>query len=554
MGILATIHQRRRVYPGQSIDQPRPWLAALLGGGQDDDGAGVRVDHDSAMSLATFWACVNRISADVAKLPLHVYQRNRDGSKARVADHPVEAMMNRSWSGMVSAFVGRETCQAFALTWGNGYAEIERNGRGDPVAIHPIEAWRVTPRLASDKSGVVYDVAGAVGSAALASDDIIHVHGLGSDGIKGYSVIHRARRTLGLALATEVFGSSFFGRGAMPKVVLEHPGKLKDSAALKKSWTETHGGPYRAQGVAVLEEGMKAHTLTVPPDDAQFLETRSFQGVQVCQWFSMPPPKVGILDRATWSNIEHLAIAYVQETLMAWLVRWEQEIARKMLPAGAGFYVEHLVDALLRGDTTSRAQAYATARQWGWMSANDIRAAENQPGLGKQGDIYLIPANMIPADMAGQAAAAGVADKADQGGDKPKPGARSRSHAGPVAVAMRQVIEAEVAAFWSWTSERAQRCAPIDQTKHQAHVRQRITPIVSSYLDTIGYVDGVQIDAAARDTIATQVADLIVARCAAVPPAGERDRQVAISQVATDVGIILTDAARGAGKAVTDGD
>ena len=230
----------------------------------------------------------------------------------------------------------------------------------------------------------------------LPRQKVFHLKGLGFDGLLGYSVVRMAAESIGAAIATDRYAASFFGNDATPGVVLQHPKRLDPEAAklLKQNWNDIHSGSRNARKTAVLEDGMEAKRITIPPNEAQFLETRQFQPYEIARWFRLPPHKLAVMDRATFSNIEQQALEYVTDTLLPWLVRWESQINADLVSNDTpNVFVEHIVDGLLRGDAESRNRAYATARQWGWMSVNEIRKRENlNPVDG--GDEFLRPANM----------------------------------------------------------------------------------------------------------------------------------------------------------------
>ncbi len=232
-------------------------------------------------------------------------------------------------------------------------------------------------------------------------DQVFHLKSLSIDGVTGLSPIAQAREAVGLSLATEEYGAKFFGNGARPGGVLEHPGILKDPEKLRESWNKVYQGTRNSHKVAVLEEGMKYHTIGIAPEDAQFLETRKYQVNEICRIFRVPPHLVGDLERATFSNIEHQSIEFVQHTIRPWLVRWEQAISRSLLDEKERllYFAKFNVDGLMRGDYKSRMEGYAVGRQNGWLSANDIRGLEDLPPIPKEqgGDVYLVNGNMMTA-------------------------------------------------------------------------------------------------------------------------------------------------------------
>ncbi len=390
---------------GGSISDPPGWLERLLLGNRDVEEVPVEINERNALSIPAVFACVRAISEDVAKLPIHVYRQTETG-KERLRNHPLARLVRDRPNPHMSWFDLAATSTAHALTWGNGYVEIVRDGNGRPSELWPLEPDHVEVRRSTvnpEEIVYIYNDPETGKRRTIFEVDVLHVKGLGYDGLVGYSVIGWARKSLALTAAAEKFGSAFFGNSSLPKGVLEHPGVLGEEAQknLRESWEKIHRGAGNYGRVAILEEGMKFNAITIPPEDAQFLETRQFQVPEVCRWFRMPPHKIADLTRATFSNIEHSSIEYVGDTLLPWLVRWEQEIRRKCFTGGeANLYVEFVTAALLRGDLKSRYDAYAIGRQWGWLSPDDVREFENlNPIESDGGKIYLVPANMTNADV-----------------------------------------------------------------------------------------------------------------------------------------------------------
>jgi HK97 family phage portal protein len=400
--------------------------------------SGVSVNEQTALNYSAVWAAVQRISGDVGSLPLVLYRRVGDG-KEPLRDHPTYRLLHDQPNPFMPAMVFRETLQAHALTWGNGYAEIEWRGDGRPHALWPIQPNRVTPEWTT--SGVLrYKVANEKGDIYIASEDMLHVPGLGFDGTQGYGVIKMARESIGLGLAMERFGGAFFGNGATLGGTLTHPARLSPEARknLRESFNATHQGPGRAHRLGILEEGMTYASTGVPPDDAQFLESRMFQVTEIARWFQVPPHMLADLTKSAFSNIEQQQIDYYTGTLRRWLVRWEQEINRKLVLQQGTQFVEHVIDGLLRGDIESRYAAYAVGRQWGWLSADDVRAKENMNPLpAETGRIYLVPINMAPADRINE-----VIDK--QVEPAPKPVVRSNGEdMTPAVLAQLELLRQE---------------------------------------------------------------------------------------------------------------
>ena len=239
----------------------------------------------------------------------------------------------------------------------------------------------------------------------LPPSEVLHIPGLGFDGLVGYSPIAMAKNAIGMAIACEEYGAKFFANGAAPGGVLEHPGTIKDPQRVRESWQSTFGGSGNANKIAVLEEGMKYTPIGISPEQAQFLETRKFQINEIARIFRVPPHMVGDLEKSSFSNIEQQSLEFVKYTLDPWVIRWEQSIQRSLLSRDekSVYFVKFNLEGLLRGDYQSRMNGYAIGRQNGWMSANDIRELENLDRIPAEdgGDLYLINGNMLPLKNAG---------------------------------------------------------------------------------------------------------------------------------------------------------
>lgn len=357
--------------------------------------AGVTVTEATALGLSTVWACVDAISQDVAKLPLFVYRRLPDDTRERATDVTAYRILKTSPNTDMTAIDFRQCMTANCLLWGNAYAEIVRRNNGELVEFIPWHPSRTRPyRLATGE--IFYEYRYQDGRKIdVPARDMLHIKGMSGDGLVGRSVIQQAREAFGAVMATERFGATWFGNGSRPSGTLKHPGKLSDTGRenLRESWNRLHSGPTNANRVAILEEGLEFTPMSVPPDDAQFLQTRQFQVTDVCRWFRVPPSKIQDHSRSTFTNIEHIGIEWVTDTLMTWLIRWEQELNRKIFPVESDLYAEHDVKSLLRGDNSSRATFYRELRNLGVLSANEIRRAENMNPI-EGGDGYWVPQNV----------------------------------------------------------------------------------------------------------------------------------------------------------------
>lgn len=398
---------------------PAEGVLEMFDGGYDT-AAGVTVTPARGLQYAAVYAAVRVLSEGVAMLPLVLYERLQPRGKQRAPGHSLYPILHDAPNPEMTAFEFRETMMGHLVLWGNAYAEIEYDRAGRVMGLWPLRPDKMKVKRKDKRLVYEYTLPnGRLAEPALQPDQVFHVRGLGSNGIVGYSPITLARQSIGLGLATEEFGSRFFGNGARPGVVLEHPGKLGDEAygRLKTSWAGRHQGLKNAHRVAILEEGMGVKEVGIPPEDAQFLETRKFQVTEIARIYRIPPHMLADLERATFSNIEHLGIEFVTHSLGPWLKRWEQRIGLSLLTEAERqvYFAEHLVAALLRGDIKSRYEAYAVGRNWGWMSADDVRELENMNPLPNgEGGVYLQPLNMVDA---GQMSALDEGESGDSLGD-----------------------------------------------------------------------------------------------------------------------------------------
>lgn len=390
MGLIETI--RRMIAPAarsaqQELDLRNPYLP-------------VSVSEQGALGLATVWSCVSLIGGDLASSPLIVYESRRDGSRRRAVDHPVYALLRRSPNPIMTPYRFIEQITTHLLLYGNAFCEVERKS-GRPSALWPIPPWLVSVKL--DGGKVIYSVRvpKQQDPVELGASRIIHIAGISLDGVTGVSPIRAAADVFSGAKAVQEFGVRFFSQGGAPGLVLSHPGRLSDQARenLRSSWRAMHEGLSKAHRLAILEEGMKLERIGLPPQDAQMIETRRYTSLEIARIFRVPPHMIGEHERgASYASVEQQAIDYVTHTLRPWAVRIEQSLTASLLDPSNEFpgqyYCEFLLDALLRGDTLSRYRAYAIGRQWGWLSANDVRVRENMDPI-DGGDTYLSPLNMV---------------------------------------------------------------------------------------------------------------------------------------------------------------
>ena len=363
--------------------------------------SGVDVSGDTAMNFSAVFNAVQIIAGTIASLPLVLYRRPDEKSKERFTNHPLYDVLHNQPNPQMTSFNFREMLQAHLLLRGNAYAQIVRDTAGRVVELWPWNPESV--EILYKGREVFYKLrVTATEELILPAVDVLHIPGLGFDGRLGYSVLTKARESMGLGLAMETFQARFYGAGTNIGGVLEHPGRLGEEAhkRLKADIDEKYSGLGKSHRVLVLEEGMKYVKSGMPLEDAQFLESRVFQIAEICRWFNLPPHKLKELSKATFSNIEQQQIEFVQDSIRPWLVRWEQHLVWKLLTAEdrRTLFAEFLIDGLLRGDTKSRMEAYAVMRQNGIISADEWRSKENMnPIGGRAGEILWMPLNMVDA-------------------------------------------------------------------------------------------------------------------------------------------------------------
>ena len=365
--------------------------------------AGKTVNERTAMQTTAVYSCVRILAETIASLPLHTYQYT-DNGKEKAEEHTLYQLLQHEPNPEMTSFVFRETLMSHLLLWGNAYAQIIRDGRGQVVALYPLMPDKMTVDRASNGE-LFYKYQSDKGEVVMRKETVLHIPGLGFDGLMGYSPIAMAKNAIGMAIATEEYGSAFFANGANPGGVLEHPGVVKDPKRVRESWNTVYQGSSNAHRIAVLEEGMRFTSIGIPPEQAQFLETRKFQINEIARIFRIPPHMIGDLEKSSFSNIEQQSLEFVKYTLDPWVIRWEQSMQKALFSDSekSKYFIRFSVDGLLRGDYASRMTGYATGRQNGWLSTNDIRELENLNRIPEAfgGDLYLINGAMTKLEDAG---------------------------------------------------------------------------------------------------------------------------------------------------------
>ena len=392
--LISKVLERRNT---SDLKNPKQWLIDALVGRKAI--SGVYVTEETSLKFMAVYAAVRIISETIASLPLRVYRRLSNGGKEKAPDHKLYRVLHDSPNPEMTAFTYRETVMAHLLGWGNSYSEMVKNGYGEILELWPLLPGRM--RVERVKELLIYHYTLPNGTEIIIPRDyILHIPALGYDGRIGYSPIRMAQEAIGMGLALEEFGARFFTNATNIGGVAEHPGQLGKQAHnnLEKSLQEKYEGLGKSHRLLILEEGMKYQKVTIPPNEAQFIESRRFQLEEVARIYRVPKHLLQDLTHATFSNIEHQSIDFVVHCIRPWLVRLEQAYNLKLFKESdrESYFAEHCVDGLLRGDIKSRYEAYHTARMDGWLNADEIRELENlNPMEDGQGRVYTVPLNMV---------------------------------------------------------------------------------------------------------------------------------------------------------------
>lgn len=365
--------------------------------------SGVRVDADSALKTAAVWACVRYLSQTVAGLPWAVRLPQGVNGSRRVDSGTVAYMIGSRASDEWSSFQFRETMTHWAVMKGNGYAEIERDGSGRPIALHPLFPDYVD--VMRDADGVLfyrYNNPNGGGYVDLEPRDVFHLRGFGND-VVGLNVMTYAAQSIGWAQATEIFGANFFSEGMNPSMIISMTKTLSTPARdeLRKELEAVHKGAKKGGRVAILDGGMKPEKVSSSAEESQFIETRQHQVEEICRWFGVPPHKVAHLLRATFSNIEHQSIEVVIDAIAPWAKRFEDEADFKLFGSAnrAGFYTKMNLKALMKGDMQARASYFQIRRNLGTLNADEIREFEDEnPIGGEAGKMYVMQGQYMSLD------------------------------------------------------------------------------------------------------------------------------------------------------------
>jgi HK97 family phage portal protein len=395
MGLLEELLQPRTAYrSGVTVNDERFWTSSV--GGRAS--SGINVTPETALTSSAVWACVRMISESIATMPVIVYRRRSDGGKERAPSHPLYSVLHDAPNGIQTAFAWKRVMMVHALLYGGGFSLIVPGPRGAVDTLQLIHPNNVDIESIPD-GGIRYLVRGEDGiKRPVNAEDIFHLPGLSLDGTNGLSLVAYARESIGLALAAEHYSGTFYANGAEPSGILKHPGALSPQAAqnVKASWHAQHGGLEHAHEIAVLEEGMEWQSTGMTHADAELIEQLDWSAADIARFFNVPLHMIQLMTKTTsWgSGIEEMGIEFVVFSLMPWIKNWEQTIAKQLILAPQAYFCEFLVDSLMRGKLQDRYTAYGTGRQWGWLSANDVRRLENMNPI-PNGDQYFRPLNMV---------------------------------------------------------------------------------------------------------------------------------------------------------------
>jgi len=393
LGIFAAIKR----FFNLNLTDPKAWNESPWALRGSISLSGEHVDEYTALTSSPIYNAVTLIAGTVSTLPLHLLSKK--GNTTAIQENlSAHAVLYRQANEYMTAQIFREVMMGHILLWGNGYAEIVRDGYGNVAALWPITPNRV--KIKWEDGALSYEIRMDKGeNVTLSRDKMLHIPGPGFDGIQGYSVISLARRGIGLTMALESFGAKYFGEGTHPGVVITHPGKLSPEGHdnLKDALSSTYSGLGQAHRMMLLQEGMTMEKVAIPPEDSQFLETRQFQIPEIARWFNLPPHKLKDLTRSSFSNIESEQISFVTDSILPWLIRLESNYNTQLLNKieQKRLFYRHNVEGLLRGSARERGEFYRLLWNVGAININEIRAKENMDPI-DGGNEYFVPMNMVP--------------------------------------------------------------------------------------------------------------------------------------------------------------
>jgi len=382
-----------------SLTDPKSWSRSFWNLFGSQSLSGEIVTESTALTLSAVWNAISLISGTVGSLPLHLMQQ-QDKSKYRALDNPLYHVMHYKCNPYMTAMTGREVMMAHILTYGNGFAEIVRDKMGRVRELWPIPPDRVTIKI--EDGELIYVIRVDGNEIDLPRERVLHIPGLGFDGYQGYSPIAMARKSIGLGMAMETYGSLYFKHGTHPGLIVSHPGSLgvEGRKNLSEALNQLYSGLGNTNRLMLIEESMKVERMDFNPEDSQFLQSREFQISEIARWFNLPPHKLKDLTKSSFNNIEQEQISFVTDSILPWLIRLEQCYYQQLITEReqkAGYYFKHIVEGLLRGDAKSRAEFYRIMINIGAMTRNEVREKEDMnPSSEPLADELFVMGNMIP--------------------------------------------------------------------------------------------------------------------------------------------------------------
>ena len=386
-GLFARLFRSSPENPSTSLSNPAAWLTGLFGTSK----TGVQVSEDNALTFSAVYAAVRIISETIASIPLNVYQADGE-TRVKAVGHPVQDLLAKAPNSVSSTFTFREAMASNLVLHGNAYAKIEMNAAGRPTALIPLNPMKVEVKVIDGEKVYVFDE-----KHTYLDYEMLHFVGLSFNGLIGKSPLAMAREAVAIGLAAQEYGARFYSNGANAGGVITAPGRLNTEVVkrLRESWNRAQSGLGASHSTAILEEGMKYEKIGLDPEAAQFLQSRKFQVNEIARIFRIPPSYLADLENSsTRANTEQQAIQFVRDCITPYVRRMEVELNRKLFREDEpNLYAYFTMEGLMRGDQKARYEAYAVARNWGWLSVNDIRDLENLNPV-EGGDIYLQPLNM----------------------------------------------------------------------------------------------------------------------------------------------------------------
>jgi HK97 family phage portal protein len=447
--------------------------------------SGVHVNERNALTYVAVYAAAKILAEAVGMLPIVIYEGDEDGEEHRLAlDHPIRHLLRYQPNPEQTAIAWKEAKQVHLALWGNAYSRIETNYRGLPVALRPLDPWDVRPERVAGELRYWIERTGE----SFDSSEILHIPALGFDGLKGLSPIAQLRQNIGISVAAESYGANFFGNGSNMAGFVSYPGKMspEQRKAARETFTMQTAGLNNAHKWFVTDGDAKLTRIGIPPEDAQFLETRKFGVIDICRAYRIPPHMMGDLEKASYASIEQQGLEFLTYTLMPWLTKWEQEIKKKLIGFDDDHFARFDVRQLLRGDMDAQQKFFASGIQWGYLLPNDARAALNKPPL-PGGDRRLVPANMQTVNPDGTLGAApnpAAAPPTAQAAATPPTAARAEDVALPVLedVITRMYRVAAVARSKDYGPDKAERF----QRRHDAMFRSALEPAARTLCESAG--------------------------------------------------------------------